>query len=224
MITREQFDAVAAQFDFLHRVDAAAAREFQQAVTYARLPAGKRLFSEGDSAQSLALVVAGSVRVFKTGRTGREITLYRIGPGETCILSVNAILTQQPVPAAATVDERVEAVTIAAGVLRDWVHRHELWRQFVFELISQRLMNVLSLVDDVVFSRMDARIAALLLDRSRVQNPLRITHQEIAAELGTSREVISRILEDLAGEGMVRSTRGQIEILDTGPLEVLANP
>lgn len=224
MITREQFDAVAAQFDFLHRVDAAAAKEFQQAVTYARLPAGKRLFSEGDSAQSLALVVAGSVRVFKTGRTGREITLYRIGPGETCILSVNAILTQQPVPAAATVDERVEAVTIAAGVLRDWVHRHELWRQFVFELISQRLMNVLSLVDDVVFSRMDARIAALLLDRSRVQNPLRITHQEIAAELGTSREVISRILEDLAGEGMVRSTRGQIEILDTGPLEVLANP
>ena len=224
MITREQFDAVAAQFDFLHRVDAAAAKEFQQAVTYARLPAGKRLFSEGDSAQSLALVVTGSVRVFKTGRTGREITLYRIGPGETCILSVNAILTQQPVPAAATVDERVEAVTIAAGVLRDWVHRHELWRQFVFELISQRLMNVLSLVDDVVFSRMDARIAALLLDRSRVQNPLRITHQEIAAELGTSREVISRILEDLAGEGMVRSTRGQIEILDTGPLEVLANP
>jgi CRP/FNR family transcriptional regulator len=224
VITREQFDAVAAQFDFLHRVDAAAAREFQQAVTYARLPAGKRLFSEGDSAQSLALVVAGSVRVFKTGRTGREITLYRIGAGETCILSVNAILTQQPLPAAATVEQRAEAVTIAAGVLRDWVHRHELWRQFVFELISQRLMNVLSLVDDVVFSRMDARIANLLLDRSRVQNPLRITHQEIAAELGTSREVISRILEDLAGEGMVRSTRGQIEILDTGPLEVLANP
>jgi CRP/FNR family transcriptional regulator len=224
VITREQFDTIAAEFDFLHRVDAAAACEFQQAVTYARLPAGKRLFSEGDSAQSLALVVAGTVRVFKTGRTGREITLYRIGAGETCILSVNAILTQQPLPAAATVEERVEAVTIAAGVLRDWVHRHELWRQFVFELISQRLLKVLNLVDDVVFSRMDARIAALLLDRSRAQNPLRITHQEIAAELGTSREVISRILEDLAGAGMVRSTRGRIEILDAGPLEVLANP
>jgi len=224
VITREQFDTVAGQFDFLHRVDASAAWEFQQAVTCVRLPAGKRLFSEGDSAQSLALVISGSVRVFKTGRNGREITLYRIGAGETCILSVNAILTQQPLPAAATVEERVEAVTIAAGVLRDWVHRHELWRQFVFELISQRLLKVLNLVDDVVFSRMDARIAALLLDRSRVQNPLRITHQEIAAELGTSREVISRILEDLAGEGMVRSTRGQIEILDTGPLEVLANP
>ena len=224
MITAEQFDTVAGQFDFLHRADASAVKEFRQAVTHVRLPAGKRLFSEGDSAQSLALVVAGTVRVFKTGRTGREITLYRIGAGETCILSVNAILTQQPLPAAATVEEGVEAVTIAAGVLRDWVHRHELWRQFVFELISQRLLKVLNLVDDVVFSRMDARIASLLLDRSRVQNPLRITHQEIAAELGTSREVISRILEDLAGAGMVRSTRGRIEILDAGPLEVLANP
>ncbi|MGB7904456.1 MAG: cyclic nucleotide-binding domain-containing protein, partial [Steroidobacteraceae bacterium] len=95
MITAEQFDTIAGRFDFLRRVDAAAAREFQQAVTYVRLPAGKRLFSEGDSAQALALVVSGAVRVFKTGRTGREITLYRIGVGETCILSVNAILMQQ---------------------------------------------------------------------------------------------------------------------------------
>jgi CRP/FNR family transcriptional regulator, anaerobic regulatory protein len=222
VITAEQFDTVAGQFDFLQRADATAVKEFKQAVAFARLPSGKRLFSEGDGAQALALVVSGTVRIFKTGRTGREITLYRIGPGETCILSVNAIVTQQPLPAAATVEDEVQAVMIAAAVLRDWVHRHELWRQFVFELISQRLMKVLTLVDDVVFSRMDTRIATLL--RSRVQNPVHITHQEIAAELGTSREVISRILEDLAGAGMVRSTRGRIEILDAAPLEVLANP
>jgi CRP/FNR family transcriptional regulator len=86
----------------------------------------------------------------------------------------------------------------------------------------QRLIRVLNLVDDVVFRRMDARIAALLLDRSGTQNPVRITHQEIAAELGTSREVISRILEDLAGAGTLDSARGKIEILDRRPLEVLA--
>jgi CRP/FNR family transcriptional regulator len=149
-------------------------------------------------------------------------TLYRIGAGETCILSVNAILTGQPVPAAAPTEQRVEAVTIPADVLRDWVRAQELWRQFVFELISQRLIRVLNLVDDVVFRRMDARIAALLLDRSGTQNPVRITHQEIAAELGTSREVISRILEDLAGAGTLDSARGTIEILDRRPLEVLA--
>jgi len=136
--------------------------------------------------QALALVSSGVVRVFKTGRTGREITLYRIGAGETCILSVNAILTRQPVPAAATAEQRVEAVMIPADALREWVQQQELWREFVFELISQRLLRVLNLVEDVVFRRMDARIATLLLDRGRARNPMRITHQEIAAELGTS--------------------------------------
>jgi CRP/FNR family transcriptional regulator len=222
MITREQFDSVARRLDFLKRADDSAILEFRRAVTLVRWPTGKRLFSEGEHVQSLALLVSGVVRVFKTGRTGREITLYRIGAGETCILSVNAILTRQPVPAAATTEQRVEAVTIPADVLRDWVRAQELWRQFVFELISQRLIRVLNLVDDVVFRRMDARIAALLLDRSRTQNPVRITHQEIAAELGTSREVISRILEDLAGAGTLDSARGTIEILDRRPLEVLA--
>jgi CRP/FNR family transcriptional regulator len=223
VITREQFDRIAQEFDFLRCADAASIAEFRRAATLARFPARKRLFCEGEHPQTLALLVSGAVRVFKTGRTGREITLYRIGAGETCILSVNAILTRQPIAAAATVDERAEAATIPAEVLRDWVQRHEVWRQFVFGLISQRLMKVLSLVEDVVFRRMDARVATLLLERGRAQNPLRITHQEIAAELGTSREVIGRFLEDLAGTGTVRSTRGRIEILDRQPLEVLAS-
>ena len=97
--------------------------------------------------QALALVMSGVVRVFKTGRTGREITLYRIGAGETCILSVNAILTRQPVPAAATAEQRVEAVMIPADALREWVQQQELWREFVFELISQRLLRVLNLAE-----------------------------------------------------------------------------
>ena len=213
---------LARRLEFLRRADDAAIDEFRQAVTMARWPTGKRLFAEGDRVQALALLVSGVVRVFKTGRTGREITLYRIGAGETCILSVNAILTRQPVPAAATAEQRVEAVMIPADVLREWVQRQDLWRQFVFELISQRLLRVLDLVEDVVFRRLDARIATLLLDRGRAQNPMRITHQEIAAELGTSREVISRILEDLVGAGILQSTRGTIEILDPRPLEVLA--
>ncbi len=222
MITKDRFDTVARSFEFLRRATPDASAEFRRAARLARWPVGKPLFAAGAHVPALALIVSGVVRVFKTGRTGREITLYRIGSGETCILSVNAILTRQPIPASAAVEQRVEAVTIPAEVLRDWVQRHDLWRQFVFELISQRLMKVLTLVDDVVFRRMDARIAALLLERGRTQNPLRITHQEIAAELGTSREVISRILEDLAGAGTVRPTRGRIEICDSRPLKVLA--
>jgi CRP/FNR family transcriptional regulator len=159
------------------------------------------------------------VRVYKIGETGREITLYRFGHGESCILTANAILSQQSFPAIATVEQEAEAMMIPAEAFRDWVRRYDLWREYVFDLFSQRLSLVMSIVDEVVFRRMDLRLAAILLTRSKFQNPLRITHQEIAAELGSSREVISRLIEDFASEGIVRSGRGIIEILDFDSLE-----
>jgi len=189
-------------------------REFQRAAFYVRIPAGKDVFIEGDRAEAIALLISGSVRVYKVGETGREITLYRFGAGESCILTVNAILSQQTFPAIATVIEDTEAVMIPAEVFRDWVGRSDLWRTFVFDLLSQRLTSVLAILDEVAFQRMDRRIAALLLKRSQFGNPIQVTHQQIAAELGSSREVISRILEGFASEGMLRVTRGQVDILD----------
>ena len=108
---------------------------------------------------------------------------------------------------------------IPAETFRDWVRRYDVWREFVFDLLSQRLSSMMTIVDEVTFRRMDRRVASLLLNQARVQNPMRITHQEIAAELGSSREVISRILEDFSREGLIHSGRGTIEILDFESLE-----
>ena len=157
-------------------------REFQQTTFFASFPAGKDLFVEGDPASALALVITGVVRVYKIGRMGREITLYRFGLGESCILTANAILSQQTFPALATVEQAVEAVMIPADTFREWVRRHDVWHEFVFSLLSVRLVDMLTLVDEVVFRRMDARVASFLLERSQIQNPIRGTHQEIAAE------------------------------------------
>jgi CRP/FNR family transcriptional regulator len=99
-------------------------------------------------------------------------------------------------------------------VFRQWVHQHETWRTFVFDLLARRMTAVLALVDEVLFQRMDSRVASFLTDRSRAGNPIRVTHQEIAAELGSSREVISRILEGFAGAGVIRAARGQVEVVD----------
>lgn len=213
MLTRERYDSTARSFPFLARADAAVAAEFRSAAVHVRHAAGKQLFLEGERATALPLLVAGVVRVYKVGGNGREITLYRFGAGETCILSASSILNRQPLPAAAVVQERVEAAMVPAATLRRWVHEHEAWRDFVFGLMSHRLADVLGIVDTVVFRRMDARVAALLLERAQLHDPIRVTHQEIAAELGTSREVVSRILESLAGGGVVRVTRGRIEVL-----------
>jgi CRP/FNR family transcriptional regulator len=117
------------------------------------------------------------------------------------------------------VEKEAEAVLIPADIFRDWVKRYDPWREFVFELLSERLSTVMAVVEEVVFQRMDRRVATLILHRSESLNPIRATHQEIAAELGSSREVISRILEDFSQKGWVEVGRGTVEILDRNGLE-----
>lgn len=214
MISSEQYSHLVSVLPILKQADDGLEREFQREAFFARIPAGRDVFLEGDRVDAIALLVSGVVRVYKIGETGREITLYRFGLGESCILTANAILVQQSFPAIATVEKDAEAVMIPAGTFRDWVRRYDLWRGFVFDLLSQRLSIMLEIVDEVAFQRMDARLANFLLNRSQVENPLRITHQEIAAELGSSREVISRLLEDFANRGWVQLSRGTVEIPD----------
>ena len=184
------------------------------------IPKGHDVFVEGDTVDAIALLISGVVRVYKIGETGREITLYRFGNGESCILTANAILNQKGFPAVATVEKEAEAVMIPADSFRDWVRRYDLWREFVFELLSQRLSAVMEVVEEVAFRRMDIRVAGFILARSPASDLVQVTHQEIASELGSSREVISRILEDFSAQGLIEVTRGNIRILDR---EALSN-
>ncbi len=222
MISQTDFNRLARALPLLQRADPVLTREFMQAAFYARIPAGKDVFIEGDRADAIALLLAGVVRVYKIGETGREITLYRFGLGQSCILTANAILSQQSFPAIATVEQDAEAIMIPAESFRAWVRRFDLWRDFVFGLLSQRLVSVMAIVEEVAFRRMDSRVAKLLLQRAAVGQPIRITHQEIAAELGSSREVISRILEDWVRRELIRTARGTIEIVDVDVFQTRA--
>jgi CRP/FNR family transcriptional regulator len=214
MIDQNQIQRISLALPMLQGANPQLVREFQQAAFLTKIPKGRDVFLEGSQVDAIALLISGVVRVFKIGETGREITLYRFGNGQSCILTANAILSQKTFPAIATVEKEAEAVMIPADTFRDWVVRYDVWREFVFDLLSQRLSTVMAIVDEVAFRRMDRRVASLLLDRVSVQNPIRITHQEIASELGSSREVISRLLEDFSERGFIRSGRGEIEVLD----------
>jgi len=219
MITPQQYQQIVRALPILEHADAGLLREFQQTAFYTRIPEGRDVFVEGDQVDAIALLISGVVRVYKIGETGREMTLYRFGNGESCILTANAILSQKNFPAVATVEKEAEAVMIPAATFRDWVRRYDLWREFVFELLSERLSSVMAIVEEVAFRRMDARLAALLIERGQGSDPIRITHQEIAAELGSSREVISRILEDFSAQGLVEGSRGTIRILEREALQ-----
>jgi CRP/FNR family transcriptional regulator len=219
MIDAQQLERIVRALPILKDADPRLRREFQETAFFTRIPKGHDVFIEGDQVNAIALLISGVVRVYKIGETGREITLYRFGNGESCILTANAILSQKNFPAVATVEQEAEAVMIPADTFRDWVRRHDLWREFVFELLSQRLSAVMAIVEEVAFRRMDARVASLLSERGQRSDLIHSTHQKIAAELGSSREVISRILEDFSAQGIVEVSRGSIKILDRQALQ-----
>lgn len=189
------------------------ARDFIAQATLLRLPAGATIFAEGDECSAFAVLAGGQVRVFKIGETGREITLYRFGRGESCILTTSCVLSRRNFPAIATVEQDATAFVVDQTTFRDWIDRYSAWRDYVFQLLSQRLATVMAIVDEIAFRRVDARLAEFLLRHAQGDPPIiSATHQQIAAELGTSREVVSRILADFGDDGLISSGRGQIVI------------
>jgi len=210
-------------FSFLQKADQAFHRRFMGAASLVRLEQGQYVCQEGRSCTHLALITQGSARVFKLGDNGREITLYRIGPGQSCILTASCILSQQPFPAFAVCETDAEAAIIPAVDVRRWLSESEVWRDYIFGLVSRRLANIISVVEEVVFKRMDRRIADYLTTRVQTSNEiLHATHQQIASDLGTSREVVSRILKDLESNDLLRVSRGTIQILDLQGLSMKA--
>jgi CRP/FNR family transcriptional regulator len=204
----------------LRNSDAALRRALSQAAFLARIPAGQDVFTVGQRADALAILVSGTVRVYQIGANGREITLYRFGSGESCMLTANAIINRAPFPAIATVTQDATAALVPADAALEWMTQYPAWRNFVLNLYSARLSQMMQLVDEVAFRRMDERVAELILARAGATNQVAITHQQVASELGSSREVISRILEGFASGGILRVQRGTIEILDANALRL----
>jgi len=199
-------------FSFLRNADQEIKKQLLNHAQIKEIPAGASICWEGDTCTQLALVLAGAVRVYKVGESGREITLYRIEEDESCILTASCILSQTRFPAFAVTESPVRAVLIPASILREWVKRYEVWRDYVFELMSKRLATVIATVEEVAFRRVDARIAEFVANLAEENQEVKITHQEIAFELGTAREVVSRILKDFERENLIALSRGSIVI------------
>lgn len=180
----------------------------------AELPKGALIFDEGAACTNLAIVLSGKVRVFKLSESGREISIYRIDKGESCILTISSILSDLKFPATAVVEEDLTALMLPADVFKDLVDIDEKWRNYTFRLVNQRLANVITVVEEVAFRRMDERIAEFLMSKIKDGNyELTITHKQIADELGTHREVVSRILKDFEKDGFIQLARNKIKIL-----------
>ncbi len=175
-------------------------------------PEGMLIYSEGDACAAIAFVLSGEIRVFKAAEGGREITLYEIGRGETCILNASCVLANTTYPANAVSIKEGAMLLLPANDFRHLMETSEDVRHFVFGIMSRRLATVMALVEEVAFGRMDIRLREYLSEKAE-HGILRSTHQEIAGDMGTSREVISRLLKDLERKGIVALSRSEITLL-----------
>lgn len=173
------------------------------------------LLNEGDFIREIPLLVEGTIKVRKTDESGREILLYHIHPGESCILSITASLNERSSTAEAITETPSKIILVSASKVRTWMDRYKTWRTFVMRLYYSRLTELLTLVDSIAFKHIDIRLMEKLQEKSADgSGEIYITHQQLANELGTAREVISRLLKQLEKENKIKILRGKIIITD----------
>ena len=186
-----------------------------QAVT---VPSGATLFDERQPCQGFPFVLAGAIRVTKVAANGRELPLYRVTPGETCIITSSCLLGNVPYNARGTTESETVLVLLPQGLFNELLAQAP-FRNFIFNLFAERMADLMRLVEEVAFRKLDQRLAALLLGKGRV---VHATHQQLADELGSVREMVSRLLKGFAEQGLVALGREQIEIRDAAGLRRIA--
>ena len=193
----------------------AAALEPAQLLT---VPAGTMLFDERQPCQGFPFVLAGAVRVAKAAANGRELPLYRVLPGETCIITSSCLLGHADYNARGVTEGITELVFLPRPQF-DALLASPPFRDFVFGLFAERIVELMQLVEEVAFRKLDQRLAALLLGKGQ---RLHVTHQQLADELGSVREMVTRLLKGFAGQRLVALGREQVEILDPAGLRKVA--
>jgi CRP/FNR family transcriptional regulator len=186
-----------------------------------RLGAGEVVFRAGSPCQNYVLLLEGTVRVQLVGEGGREAMLYRVQPGQSCIITTCCVISDEAYPAEGCTEAAVSALAITKPAFDRALECAPAFRRFVFENLGGRVAEVIARMEELAFRPVERRLVAYLLAHTRPGELLAATHQEIAAELGTAREVVSRHLKRLEATGRVRLGRATIEIIDRAGLEWL---
>ncbi len=182
-------------------------------------PAGHLIFDLDSPCSLFVLLYAGSIRVIKPALSGREILLYRLEPGDSCVLTASCLLGRSNYPARGVVETDLVAYALAAPIFNRLLDASTPFRALVFTHFADRIADLMQLVEEVAFGQMDQRLAVYLVERAPL---VEATHQQIADELGTVREVVSRRLKQLEQRGLVQLERGQVRIQDVARLRQLA--
>ncbi len=189
----------------------------------AQLPADTCVFSSGQACEHYLLVASGRVKVVLYAESGREVVLYRVLPGETCVLTTACLLGQTHYIAEGITESEVSALMVHHEDFQAALHTSPAFRNFVFADMGKRFADVIARMERIKFGPVESRLAAALISTWDTHKPhIQVTHQTLANEVGTAREVVSRYLKRFEAEGLIRLKRGHIELLDLPGLRKLA--
>ncbi len=203
-------------YPMLRELPAAELESLVASAIVMHVPAGTVVFDENQSCQGFPLLLSGSIRVIKSTPSGRELQLYRVVSGESCILTSSCLLGHTRYQARGIAEQTLEIVLLPASAFHTLLGNCEAFRNYVFHLFSDRITDLMQLVSAVAFQKLDQRLAKLLINKA---SPVRATHQALADELGSAREIVSRLLKGFAEQGWVKLGREQIEIADAASLK-----
>lgn len=182
------------------------------------------VFSQGDACQNFMLILSGSIRVFSRSETGREALLYRVRPGDTCVLTTSCLLGGRSYPAEGITESATEAAAIPYSLFQDLMKKSNNFQEYVFGSFGRRLVDLISLIEGMHSGTIQARLARILLEKSEDSIVVKITHQELAFELGSAREVVSRQLKAMEKSGYLKLSRGAIHLQDLAALDIISSP
>jgi CRP/FNR family transcriptional regulator, anaerobic regulatory protein len=207
-INRKKFLEI---FPFFRKGSGEAVADLLSRGRYSSTPANTILQLEGQPCNSAEFQLSGVKRNYKVSRNGREITMYEVGPGEICIVNVACILSNSVSPTHTVSLTDIAMLTFSAKDFRELVAKYEEIRAFIFAAVNQRFASIMELTKEVAFGKMDERLLDYLVEKSE-DGKLSTTHQKIAQDLGTAREVVSRLLKELERKGVLHLSRNLIEL------------
>ena len=206
-------------FPFFSELNARGRSRLLGATRHVRLPPYAKVIERGDEVAGVHLVEAGALRIYYVSSEGREGTLYWVDPGQSCIIALNCLFARLPYPAWVETDQADTEVAIISGdVYRELYLAEPALQHFTFATLSTRLFELMTLLQETASFDLEQRVAAFLLRRSGSGHVLETTHEQVAHHLGSSREVVSRVLRNLARSGAIRLSPGSVAIVDADKL------
>jgi len=199
------------RFPYYDRLSSNAIGLIDEHAREARMPQGSELFCQGDICHDILFLSEGSVRVYRRHETGQQITLYFLCRGEQCNVNLNSALTRTPAVGTAVAESDIVGYFLPAAIVKRIYTEESAYQQYVFELFAKRLECMATLVEDLRFRTLDHRLLGWLQEQNT--KTIEITHEKLASHLGTSREVVSRMLKEFEHNGVVTLHRGMIELV-----------